>query len=253
MRASVLVGVAMALCVREAASDSSHECSRAEIAAARKEAGKLAPKPARARLEALQKVCYPSAGTEDKPNLDAYWFWSDLAFATYKDGDPVGCMRVLAGSTDPHDAVNRAIEDTKVAGALSYNWDLCAKAHDKAMSDFKPTTDIAIEGGATYDEFKKALDADKADDAAKLCPKIVVKGKKTALHVTEGALTSTSNCCGYNQVAIARRGNKRLVRLSSQYPSRDCFGGTATTILDTVYEWTGNELKLVEEDSVGIH
>lgn len=255
MRASVMVGVVMALCVRDAAGDSSRECTHAELAAARKEAGKLAPKAARARLEAVEKVCYPSAGTDDKPNLDAYWFWSDLAFATFKDGDPVGCMRVLAGPTDPHDSTNRAIDGSKVGGALSYNWDLCSKAHDKAMSDFKPDATLSIEGGAGYDEFKKALDQDKVDDAAKLCPKLVVKtkGKTTTLHATEGLLVSTSNCCGYNKVATAHRGGKRLVRLSSEYPSRDCFGGTATTLLDTVYEWTGNELKLVEDDSVGIH
>jgi len=255
MRANVLVTAGMALCVRDASGDSSRSCTRAEIAAARKDAGKLAPKAARARLEALEKTCYPDRGTEDKPNQDAYWFWSDLAFAIFKDGDPVECMRVLAAPTDPHESVNRAISDSKVGGALAYNWDQCSKAHEAALHDFKPDASLSIEGGASYDERKKALDQDKQDDAMRLCPKVMVKtkGKTKALHATEGALLNTSECCGYDRISVATRGTKKLVRLQSEYPSRDCFGGTATTLLDTVYEWTGNELKLVEEDSVGIH
>jgi hypothetical protein len=258
MRACVAAAIGLTL-GRGAAADSSKACSHAEISTARKEAGKLAPKAARARLEALEKTCYVDTGSEDKPNQDAYWYWSDLAFATYKDGDPVGCMRILSGPIDPHDATNHAIADSKVGNALSYNWDLCSNAHDAKFSDFKPEpcgdTCLAIEGGATHDDFQKALAQEKQDDAAHLCPRLVVKtkGKTTKLHATEGALLSTSDCCGYNKISTARRAAKRLVRLQSEMPSRDCFGGTATTLLDTTYEISGTELKLVSEDSVTVH
>ena len=269
MRAKVLVGVALVVVARGAAGDPPRNCSSAELKAARKAASKLAPKAARARLEALEKTCDPDTGSEDKPDLEAYWFLSDLAFATLQDGDPVGCLRILAGPTDPHDATNQAVADTKVGKALAYNWDLCTKAHETALRDFtsKPCAAgdkdaiaadggcLMIDGGAGFDEFKKALDEDKPDDAARLCPHVVfkTKGKETPLHASGGTLLDTSSCCGYDALSMARKGGKRLLRLQSSSPARDCFGGTATTILDTIYEWTGDQLKLVEDDSVGIH
>src|SRR5512143_1557009 len=128
MRASIVASLVMVVAARGAAGDSSRTCTSTELRTARKEAGKLPHKAARARLEALEKTCYPESGREDKPNQEAYWFWSDLAFATYQDGDPVECMRILSGATDPHDATNRAVADTKVGQALAYNWDLCVKA-----------------------------------------------------------------------------------------------------------------------------
>lgn len=270
MQAKVLIGVALVVVARGAAAGPPRSCSNAELKAARKEAGKLPPKAARARLEALQNACDLDSGSEDKPNQEAYWFWSDLAFATLKDGDPVGCLRILAGPTDLHDATNQAIADTKVGKALAYNWDLCTKAHEAALHDFtskpcaaasdQPATAVdggclIFAGGASFDEFKKALDEDKQDDAARLCPHVAfkAKGKETPLPASGGTLTDTSSCCGYDKLSVARRGGKRLVRLQSTDPSRDCFGGTATTILDTIYEWQGNQLQLVEDDSIGIH
>jgi len=270
MQAKVLMGVALVVAARGAAAGPPRSCSSAELKAARKEASKVPPKAARARLEALENTCDPDAGSEDKPNQEAYWFWSDLAFATLKDGDPVGCLRILAAPTDLHDATNQAIADTKVGQALAYNWDLCTKAHEAALRDFtsKPcaaagdqaasATDggcLMISDGAGFDEFKKALDEDKQDDAARLCPHVVfkAKGKETPLPASGGSLMDTSNCCGYDEVSVAHRAGKRLVRLQSTRPARDCFGGTATTILDTIYEWQGNRLQPVEDDSVGIH
>ncbi|HUJ59954.1 MAG TPA: hypothetical protein VLX92_15725 [Kofleriaceae bacterium] len=272
MRASIWVGIAVLAVVRDAAGDSTRSCTPAELRTARKEAGKLAHKAARARLLALEKTCSPDSGNEDKPDQEAYWFWSDLALVTLQDGDPVECMRILAGPTDLHDATNQAIAGTKVGAALAYNMDRCAKAHEAAFRDFTsrpcagagdhPTTAtpdgcLSIEGGAGFDEFKTALEHDKQDDAAGLCPHIAFKpsgkGAKLPLHVAEGGLTSTSSCCGYDQLSFATKAGKRLVRVQSESPSRDCFGGTATTALDTIYEWTGTELKLVEDDSISLH
>ena len=270
MRANVVVALAVVVAGRAAVAGPPRSCTGAELRAARKQASKLSPRAARARLEALERTCDPDSGSEDKPDEEAYWFWSDLAFATLKDGDPVGCLRVLAGPTDLHDATNQRVADTKVGKALAYNWELCTKAHEAAVADFKSTPCAAagdrpatasdggclmFAGGAGFDEFKKALDDDKQDDAARLCPHVVFKarGKETALRASGGTLLDTSSCCGYDELSTARRAGKRLVRLRSTTPSRDCFGGTATTILDTIYEWQGNALKLVEDDSVGIH
>ena len=270
MRTNVLLGLALVMTTRGAAADSSRSCSNAELRAARKDASKLAPKAARAKLQALERTCTPDPGVDGKPNQEAYWFWSDLAYATLKDGDPVECLRILAGPSDMHDETNEAVAGTKVGRALAYNWELCTKAHEAALRDFtsKPCTTagalpatatdggcLMIDGGAGFDDFKKALDDDKQDDAARLCPHVVfkAKGKERRLQAAASAFTSTSNCCGYDMLSVARRGGKRLVRLESERPSRDCFGGTATTILDTIYEWTGNQLKLVEDDSIGIH
>ena len=114
---------------------------------------------------------------------------------------------------------------------------------------------MAIESGASYETFKKALDKGKENDSARLCPKLVriTPAGKQRLRSRGGVLADTSSCCGADKLAVATTGGKLRVRVMSKVPSRDCFGGTATTAIDAIYEVRGAEANVTDDDSLLLH
>jgi hypothetical protein len=252
----------------------SRACETAEIRAARREAEKRkkAHDPAGARdlLVALEKRCNLDTGTRDAPNLEALWYYSDRAWNAKLAGDPVECMRLLALVSDPHEGVLDGDSAAGVAKAIEHNQQACGAAHEEQRKEFeaKPCPFaaaegavaagdgcVAIEGGASYDEFKQALDSGKEGNSARLCPRLVriTRAGKQRLRTKDGILADTSSCCGVNKLAVATTGGKLRVRVMSKVPSRDCFGGTATTAIDAIYELHGADANLLDDDSLLLH
>jgi hypothetical protein len=254
----------------------SHTCSAAEIRAARRDAEKRVkahdPAGARDLLAALEKRCSIDTGDRDAPNLEALWYYSDRSWDSKLAGDPVECMRLLAQVSDPHDGLLEAAAAAGVAKAIEHNEQACEAAHEEARKEFEArpcpfaagagTTAVAagdaclaIESGADYDTFKQALDSGKEGDAARLCPRLlrITRAGRQRLRTRDGILADTSSCCGANQLAVATSGGKLRVRVTSKVPSRDCFGGTATTAIDAIYELRGAEAHLTDDDSLLLH
>lgn len=275
--------------IRADGGDTQPTCTKDQVRQARSQAqaaferGEFAA--ARDRLNQLVSNCYlgpDEAG--DKPNLDFFWVYSDMSFAAYKVGDFVECLQILGPLTTPHppwSIYSFELEETKVGKAIRYNEDLCSKAYEAQQRDFRSdrcsiveNSDLAIEvpreavpqdievvcltlkGGADYQEFERAIDEDE-NEPAKLCPSVVMvsrkRGKTTEvqLRASEGPLADTSNCCNLEELSIAVRDGKQLVRVTGG--GRNCFGGTADVTLDAVYNWQGERLGLIRDSSVVNH
>ncbi len=91
-----------------------------------------------------------------------------------------------------------------------------------------------------------------------LCARLIVLTKKKGARATTRALSlsdtaESSICCGFDTVALGGEDGKQLVRVTSKWPSRDCYGGTATVSLDHLYELQGDKLVLVESGNVELH
>lgn len=217
-------------------------------------------------------------------DLDFYWIHSDLSFALYRASRFLDCLSVLAPLTypgPPDGLSSNDLDHHRVAKSIAYNEGLCEAALTKRYDKLedKPCPDIArssakdrysialpkelsqggrfrclqIEGGAESDERKQALASNGEPDAKKLCPRIVAVGAKgdkkdrIALGVSEGTLSSVSNCCLVDKLSAGVVDGKQVVRLRGE--GRDCFGGRAYFIADEVFEWRGNQLILVNDAS----
>jgi hypothetical protein len=235
--------------------------------------------PAADRLTELMQSCFldnaDDSGTQ--PNLDFYWVHSDLALAQHRAGDHAGCLATLAPLTTPRPPLSiylYDLEEEKVGKALLHNEALCRDAHEATRKDFAAApcpfkTDgqaaarlgdacLVLGPAGEYDAFQKALeeaDEDGPGDADGLCPPVSAFTQKpgaepveTLLQPAEGPLTDTSSCCNLTEISTATRGGKRLVRVRGG--GRDCFGGTADSDTDAIYEWTGDALELVDVTSV---
>jgi hypothetical protein len=263
-------------------------CTAAEIKTARAEARAMFDQKAfRAsadRLEALMADCVldDSTWNQDEsaklPNLDYYWIQSDLALALHRAGDHAGCLAITAPLTTPAPPLSiylYDLEEEKVGKALLHNEELCRKAHEAGRSDFKaPPCPFKTDGqaaaalgeaclvlGASGDpvEFEKALDEEVGRDTSALCPTVSAFTRKggaepveTLLEARDGPLTDISDCCNITEIATAVRKGARMIRVRGG--GRDCFGGTAETDLDALYEWKGDDtLEMVENASVASH
>ena len=260
-------------------------CTPEQVKTARAESKALfdqkAYRPAADRLTELMAACSFDNADESgtHPNLDFYWLHSDLALALLKAGDAAGCMGVLAPLTTPRPPLSiylYDLEEEKVGKALLHNEELCRKAHESTRKDFAAApcpfkTDgqaAALLGDAClvlgpageYDAFQKALEGDDIgpDDADGLCPSVSAFTQKpgaepleTLLTPADGPLLDPSNCCNLTELSTTTRNARRLLRIRGG--GRDCFGGTADMDIDSIYEWTGTTLKLVDDTSVASH
>ncbi|HUS63836.1 MAG TPA: hypothetical protein VMZ28_04795 [Kofleriaceae bacterium] len=258
-------------------------CTAEQVKTARAESKALfdqkAFQPAADRLAELLSSCSldnaDDSGTH--PNLDFYWVHSDLALALHRAGDHAGCMGVLAPLTTPRPPLSiylYDLEEEKVGKALLHNEELCRKAHEGTRKDFAAAPcpfktdgqaaallgDTCLVLGPAGDpgEFQQALDNDVGRDESALCPSVSAFTQKpgaepveTLLEPADGPLTDISNCCNLTEISTATRDGKRLVRIRGG--GRDCFGGTADMDIDSIYEWTGDTLKLVDDTSVSSH
>jgi len=119
---------------------------------------------------------------------------------------------------------------------------------------------IALTNAADFEAFEKSLDDDGDGETTRLCPKAALieqvdgkpKPRVTPLSIDEGSLADPSDCCGADSVEVAARGGKVLLRVTGA-DVRDCYGGTATTDLDTTYRLDGKRLVVTDEASVGTH
>lgn len=62
-------------------------------------------------------------------------------------------------------------------------------------------------------------------------------------------LRETSDCCGFDLLAVRRDRDGLRLRLRSRGPSADCFGGSARTVLEEVFLLKGTRLTLEKDNS----
>jgi hypothetical protein len=275
-----IAGLALVLFATQAHAD---DCGPAALAKLRGAAEKQMKagnvKAARATLEDAGKRC--SGATHEAESW--LWLMSDRIFAAYKDGDKAGCAKLLEAVSDSEELEKYP----RLAKALFYNAKLCTPREDGC--DYKLDHDVpycqlslAAEyaGRSVVKGFeakkcpvKKHEDAVVVDDATCIelgaferkgkeedldatCGELFLvdaKGKKTRLDVPDSWLTSTSDCCNAHKVSVKLGKDGAQILVASDGPSRDCFGGTATSDYMTVFDLKGGKLVVSEDLTVGWH
>jgi hypothetical protein len=116
---------------------------------------------------------------------------------------------------------------------------------------------VAVEPGAGV-ELEELDDEGEGPEGA--CPRLVVlerdgAGARTVEMTREGTgfLDSVSDCCHAATLAARRDGESLRIVLTSDGPSRDCFGGTASVDEFEVYRVDGDRLVLETQLSVLMH
>jgi hypothetical protein len=62
-------------------------------------------------------------------------------------------------------------------------------------------------------------------------------------------LEDRSFCCNADTLGIAAREGKVLIQVASEDPARECSGGAATMLLESIFSWDGQRLRGLEENS----
>lgn len=238
-------------------------CDAKVVARVRREAEKKVRAGAFADAEKLLRplvdACFDSTkdvGGEQQPRREFYWLRSDLSFVLYKLGRYGECLNLLAPLTypGPPDGLSgNGLDDDPVAKAIAYNEKMCEttatrpyeKLSDKRCDSQQSADDhAAISLPPELSENGRYRCLRLESKTNKSCPRLYADGGKqrTSLVVKEGALTSSGQCCNIDGLAAGIVGGKRIVRVRGA--GRACEGGTAQTIIDDIYSWTGNQLTL---------
>jgi hypothetical protein len=274
---TVLVGAA------GPAAEAQEACAATRIEGARRrarlamEAGE--PRRAATILETIDRGCIEprpwdaAAGAEELER----WLWahSDRAFALYRSGDPVSCLRVTVSQTLGRQFSRE--EATRAERAIHHNEELCRRAREAMLADFRttpcesersdPMVRVPRRRGDAGRRWCLALRGDReelaaarwgTEDPSKICPAFVAfvggrgRGGKLSrrgtLAAAEGPLGDPSRCCNVERFSVAVRRADVLVRVQGE--GRDCYGGTAYDIVDALYRWKDRRLELVSDDSI---
>ena len=97
-----------------------------------------------------------------------------------------------------------------------------------------------------------AADAGRVTGSARFCPRPVLalldeEGVMTVrfLPLSEGSyLADPAACCLGGSISVNPRDGR--VRIATDRPGRDCFGGEASASHEDIYRWDGNELRFLE-------
>jgi hypothetical protein len=210
-----------------------------------------------------------SRGASEQPaalNEQIAWTISDLAFAYYKAGKLEDCYGTADGQLAPYigNVANVFDDKHKVMRALSYNADLCKKAIDKKLGAFVAATPCALaENGhgippAVHGGKEPAcvviqdVKREGEDDLECGAVSLVTKGAAPkTLEPDGGNLGDPSLCCNLGKVSFQKRGESWAMLVLSG--GRDCFGGTASSSEQHVYELSGTTLKLVHRAESTYH
>jgi hypothetical protein len=244
------------------------DCSHAGIQRARSAADKkMKQKDYKGAVETLKGVkeeCTPEPVEVDdgKPpaqeTMDFYWLRSDLSDALLHAGAPVECMRLLAPLDTPRRPYGLelyGLGDSKVASAIRYNFQMCQQAHEKRFAGL--SADGCIDSFCVvFDKATASIrddDQKEEPDVGKVCPQLHLRSgkKKTFLKVKDGPLVDPSLCCNIDGFTAGKLNGRMVMRFGGG--GHPCDGGTANGSVDALYEWTGSELKLLEDNAVYEH
>ena len=193
--------------------------------------------------------------------LDANWYWlrSDLALAYLKAGREQDCLNLLdplVGNPGSARNVMNLEDGGRVGHALETNQRLCEAAHEKRLAHYRHTPCPEVAGNAldsTAVAPGHCLVLRPASHSG-ACPSLEEWQDGKRLHTLtplgEEALSpllDTSRCCSVQQLRLAVENGQRSVRLLGE--GRDCFGGTARDLIDTLYRWQGQTLTPLKDYS----
>lgn len=93
--------------------------------------------------------------------------------------------------------------------------------------------------------------------AAESCPGLILlrQGRggrldKIVLEIpARSRMRETSDCCGFDELRVRSAAAGLRLQLRSSTPSRDCFGGSARTILEEIFLLKGTRLTLERDNS----
>jgi hypothetical protein len=237
------------------AADCTHDEVQRTRASAERQMTKKDYKGAVATLRGLACALFPDGndpidGPASTVTVDYFWYQSDLAFALYKAGDPVGCMRITAHALLGHpDGAQRFFRlDAPVVKAIEHNYTICHAAHEERFGtltgracagDERPSA--AVDGGCLIAGCQTSVRRSRQRDEAPLA-------------VDGGPLVDKGWCCTINALSVGTWNGKTMVRVQSAgLLARPCGGGTAQSWVDALYELRGGALRLVEDNHVGVH
>lgn len=211
-----------------------------------------------ARLEKTrqrQDACHPET-------LDANWYWlrSDLSLAYLKAGREQDCLtllgRLINNPASALDIQQNLENEETLQHALETNQRRCEAAHEKHLSAYeaKPcpqTIDGALASVASAVD--RCLVLRPATEAGS-CPRLeewqhgkLLRQLSPSTEDTDSPLADTSRCCSIQTLRVATENDQYRLRLLGE--GRDCFGGTAYDLIDSLYLQQGNELMPTQDFS----
>ena len=236
------------------------DCSKAALRKARAAADKsMRAKDYKAAIATLLPVSQACGGDADK--IEQAWLDGDLAVAYEKDGQPLECEKLMAPWSHPSSGLQDGGND-KLAAAIDYNLDHCAKDFDAQYTALKADACALTIAGASASVAAPLALAPKGATAACValvpgdtCPDVALywkKGAKVSHSVIDNDAThDPSFCCNLSAIAIGSLNGKTLVRVKGG--GRECSGATADVDNDFILEWKGKTLDTVLDASIGFH
>lgn len=211
-------------------------------------------------IERLQQVQqHQDACNLEQLDADWYWLRSDLALAYFKAGREQDCLNLLdplVGNPSSPRNVQNLEDDGRVGRALETNQRLCEAAHEKRLAQYRHTTCPNVTGNvldSTTVAPGHCLVLRPAPNSG-ACPSLEEWQDGKRLHTLTptgeeetSPLRDTSRCCSVQQLRLAVENGQRSVRLLGE--GRDCFGGTARDLIDTLYRWQGQTLTPLKDYS----
>ena len=212
-----------------------------------------------ARLEQVkhrQDACRPET-------LDADWYWlrSDLSLAYLKAGRVQDCIVLLGrlvNNPASHQNIRQNLENEhRLQRALETNQQLCETAHEARLSAYQATPCPRTLSGAlasvatTTGHCLALLPAAGAGN----CPQLMewqhgkpLRQLSPSKTDTDSPLADTSRCCSIQALRLAEEDGQYRLRLFGE--GRDCYGGSAYDLIDTLYLLQDDELILEQDFSL---
>ncbi|MDP9942008.1 hypothetical protein [Ectopseudomonas alcaliphila] len=192
--------------------------------------------------------------------LDANWYWlrSDLSLAYLRAGREQDCIALLGPLIDnpasAQDIQHNLEHESRLQHALQTNQRLCDAAHEERLSLYRaPPCPQTVEGAlanvvTAADSCMVLMPAVGAGN----CPQLEQwqHGKRQrilrlAKNDADSPLADTSRCCSIQTLRVAESDGQYRLRLTGE--GRDCYGGSAYDLIDTLYLLQGDEL-IPEQD-----
>lgn len=201
-----------------------------------------------------QTACDSLVSDEAKArSSDWYWLRSDLALAYLRAGRETDCRDLLTPLIgDPrHPDYLSLHQDSNphLARALETNLRLCSEAHEKRFADYRaescpwPIHEALI---AIQIDAKRCLALMPRQEQG-TCPTLVEvrPGAQHAIPLIDDAgatpLGDPSRCCSIQKLSIKQQNGDYRIRLNGE--GRDCFGGSAYDLIDSLYLWHEQQLR----------
>ena len=204
-----------------------------------------------------QNACDSLTNGEGRSH-DWYWLRSDLALAYLRAGQEAKCrdlLRPLVGDPRHPDYLPLYQDSSRqLERALETNLRLCNEAHERRLADYQTEScpwPIHDALGATRAGPDRCLALTPRQERGG-CPTLVeirVDTKQRIRLLDEGTspLADPSRCCNIQKISINKQDADYRIRLIGE--GRDCFGGSAYDLIDSLYLWRENQLRPLADHS----